>query len=332
MTAPRSRLAGLLVLSAVGAELLAAYGDSTGDVGRVAFSVVFFAGLYGAPALVARDVVRRRGWGWGSLLWIHLGLGVAQACLIDQSLFAADYMGYEGWEAMREAAYMPALGFSAANVYTFVGGHLIFSFGAPTALAECWRPATAERPWLGRTGTVVAVLAYLATAGMIAADPESHNASAAQLAGASAVVLGCGVAAVLVGMRRPAPPAGRPHRVAAVFLVSLPLAAVGEYFGGEGWGGLAVGVAVLVGIAALLRAVGGRRLHPAHLAAVGFAYLLVRGVLAFTYFPLLGHVDAVPKYTHNVVMLAVVLAAGWWAYRRRSEWASAPGPAPRVSA
>ena len=32
--------------------------------------------------------------------------------------------------------------------------------------------------------------------------------------------------------------------------------------------------------------------------------------MAFTYFPLLGEVEPVPKYLHNIAMLAIVLAAG----------------------
>jgi hypothetical protein len=90
-----AQIVGLLGLSAIGAELLAAYGDSTGDPGGVAFALVFFAALYGAPVLLARDLVRRRGWGWPSLLLLCAALGVTQACLIDQSLFSADYQGYE---------------------------------------------------------------------------------------------------------------------------------------------------------------------------------------------------------------------------------------------
>src|SRR5690606_6438127 len=62
------QIIGVLVLCPVGAELLAAYGESTGDPGAVAFALVFFAGLYGAPALLARELARRCGWGWPSLL------------------------------------------------------------------------------------------------------------------------------------------------------------------------------------------------------------------------------------------------------------------------
>ena len=45
--------------------------------------------------------------------------------------------------------------------------------------------------------------------------------------------------------------------------------------------------------------------------------LLSRGVLAFTYYPLLGETSAVRKYAHNVTMLAIVVALGWLALRPR---------------
>ena len=44
-------IVAVLVLSPVGAELLAAYSDSTGRLAGVVFAIVFFAGLYGCPAL-----------------------------------------------------------------------------------------------------------------------------------------------------------------------------------------------------------------------------------------------------------------------------------------
>ncbi len=50
-----------------------------------------------------------------------------------------------------------------------------------------------------------------------------------------------------------------------------------------------------------------------HAAALATGALLSRGVLAFTYFPVVGENAAVAKYAHNVVMLAIVAAAGFFA-------------------
>ncbi len=325
------QVAGLLIISAVGAELLAAYGDSTGDVGGVVFSVVFFSALYGAPALLARELVRRRSWGWPSLLLIFAALGVTEACLIDQSLFSADYQGYKGWEESQRATRIPVLGLSAYNVWNFVGGHVIFSFGAAVALAEAWRPSQARRAWLGSFGMGLAGLAYLVSAALILSDPESRSGSPAQLAVAAFVVAALLAAAGLVGLREKGveqqglyPPLSAWKVLAATF----PVALAGSLFA-ENWAGLSVGVftTTTLGVGVLLAS---RRWEwgARHCAAVALAFLLVRGLLAFTYYPLLGDVTAVAKYTHNVVMLLAVALAGCVALRHRDREPQSERPEP----
>ncbi len=332
------QVVGLLGLSAIGAELLAAYGDGTGDPGAVAFALVFFGALYGAPALVARDFVRRRGWGWPSLLLIYAALGVVEACLVDQSMFSEDYEGYEGWEETRAATLIPALGVSAYNAFNFVVGHMIYSFAAPVAVAEAWAPGRAHVPWLGRFGTVLAVMAYLAAAGLVATDPDSRSGSWPQLlvsAGLAAVLVG---AAVVVGRgarrssaqataRHPAASADQPGAATdtsrsgqapslrVVLAASMGGAAVASMVP-ETWLGVLVGVVATCAVGACVL-VASRRSgwSVRHSAAVGLGFLLVRGLSAFLYYPLLGEVAAGPKYAHNVVMLAAVLLAGWFALR-----------------
>lgn len=327
-----AQIVGLLVLCGVGAELLAAYAENTGDLGGVAFSLGFFAALYGAPALLAREVVRRAGWGWPALLVIFLALGITQACLIDQAMFSVDYQGYEGWEATREATLVPALGISVFNAYNFLGGHLIFSFGAPVALAEAWRPAHRQGSWLGPIGIGVAVVAYLGAAYLILSDPESHSASPTQLAVSGLAVVLLLVLAWQLGRRhrrtrRPADTGSAP-RVWVLLLGSLLLAGTAG-FATEDWIGVAVGVgttaAMAVGVWLLSRRSGWDHRH---VAAVALSFLLVRGGLAFTYFPLAGAVEPAAKYTHNVVMILVVLLAGWCALRPSCQRSAAPVTAP----
>lgn len=313
-----AQIFALLGLSAIGAELLAAYGDSTGDPQAIAFALVFFGGLYGAPALLARELVRRLGWGWPSLLLLFAALGTAQACLIDQSVFAVDYQDYEGWQANRDATLIPALGISASNTFNFVLGHLIYSFAAPVALAEAWAPRRAREPWLGPVTTVLAALAYLGTAGVILSDPESHSGSSVQLAVSAGVVVAFIVAALLLGRAHVAVPKAATGRlpVWAVLTFTLIAALISDLGSAAAWPGFAVGLAAngLVGVGILVAARTGRW-SLRHSAAVGLGYLLSRGMVAFTYFPLIGDVEAFPKYAHNTVMLVIVLVAGALALR-----------------
>lgn len=307
-------------LCAVGSELLAAYAENTGKIAAVLFALVFFAALYGAPALLAREVARRLGWGWPSLLLLTLALGIAQACLIDQSLFSQDYVGYEGWAESRQAAFIPALSISANQAFNFIIGHVIFSFGAPIAVAEAWRPDRAHRPWLGPVGITIAAIAYAGTAVLIASEPESRSASAVQFIISAALAAACVAAAWFVGRN------SRPKLeldIAApvplfVFAATLlPALVLASDILGESWDGFLFNVVATAVVGGLIwRQARRQGWDTRHIAAIALAFLVSRGMLAFTYFPLAGQVEPFAKYAHNVAMMLPVLIAGWFALRR----------------
>ena len=326
------QVGGCVVLSAVSAELLAAYADNTGKLGPIVFAVVFFAALYGAPALLVREITRRAGWGWDSMLLLMLSLSIVQACLIDQSVFSEDYQNYDGWTENYQATLIPAVGVSVYNAFSFILGHVIYSFGAPIALAEAWRPHKAQAPWLKAPGLIVAAVAYLVAAGLIISDPESQNASVPQLLGASIPVIACVVGAYALGKRRQrkvshaADEGASAPAVGTVFAVMLALACLLN-LAGEDWRGVAVAVAVTTAGGALIVAGARRRgWGLRHLSAVALAFLVSRGVLAFTYEPLTGTVAAWSKYAHNAAMLAMVLVAGWCALTPRTVLSADPPP------
>ena len=88
----------LLVLSPIGAELLAAYNDTTGRPLALLGNLVFFAALYGCPALLIRELARRTGRGWPAILLLSAAAGLLQAGVLDQSLFSESYDDVRGWE------------------------------------------------------------------------------------------------------------------------------------------------------------------------------------------------------------------------------------------
>ncbi len=319
-TGSAAQVLGLLLLCAVGAELLAAYDDSTGQVGPLLFAAVFFGALYGAPALLIREIVRRSGWGWPSMILLAFALAILQPGVIDQSMFSTGYRSIDSWEDSRRRTFIEPLGLSAHMAVNFILGHVIYSFCAPIAVAEAWRPRQVMRAWVGFPAMVLSAMAYLGAALLIIMDPESASASPAQLGGSLVTAGACAVGAVLVGRRGASPDVhhGWAPGLTTTLVGTLVLALVSGVMD-ETWTGVAINIGV-TGLIAIAVAHAARRPDwgARHAAAVGLGFLLCRGLLAFTYFPLVGEVSAVRKSSHNAVMLAVVGLAGWLALRRVS--------------
>jgi hypothetical protein len=323
---------GLLLLSPVCAEYLTGYDTTTGDPVELAFGLLFFVPLYGAPALLIREAARRYGVRWPGVLALAAAFGIVQAGVVDQSLFSDSYRDIPYWQDMYLPTLIAPIGVSAYNALTFVGGHTIWSFSAPIALVEAAAaPETARRPWLRWPGLVLTALAYAAAAAVILSDhlrTETDHASPAQLAGALAL------AGLLAGFaftrgRRPRPQA-RPGRVPPPLAVAAAALAValGVQFAPSTWPGVALAVTLLAGAAAVVpmaarRPGWGRR----HVAALAAGALLANAVIGFLAVPL-GDVDPVAKLAHNAVLGAGALALAAWTLRRgQSETAPVP-PAP----
>ena len=263
---------------------------------------------------------------------LAFALGILQPGVIDQALFSSDYRDIETWDQSLRATFIGPLGLSATNAVNFVLGHVIYSFCAPIAVAEAWRPATARTPWLGLRGIVVAAVLYLLAAVLVLQDPESHSASAMQLAGSLAAAGLCIGAAVGLGHRTHGERSARRAPRLSVTLAGSFLLLVAATWVPETWTGVAITTTVLAAGAALLVHVS-RSVDWSvrHVAAVATGALLSRGVLAFTYYPVVGETSAVRKYAHNVTMLAIVVVLGWLALRGRGQAADTGGRPCRAS-
>lgn len=161
------------------------------------------------------------------------------------------------------------------------------------------------------------MLLYLAAAALIVQDPDSSGSGSATQAGVAAAFAGVlGIAAVLVGRHRcPHSSQVRVPRIRLLVLAGFIFGAV-QTFVPPTWGGTAIAVSATAGAAVLaLRWSAGIGWTIRSPAALALGVLLARGLTAFTYFPLLGEVSPSSKYTHNSVMLLIVLIAGWAALR-----------------
>lgn len=209
--------------------------------------IVFLVPMYGGGALLIREVARRSGRGWPTILLLGLAYGVVEAGLLDQSLFDPDFAGQD----FQSVAPLPGLGISAFYLLVFVVGHAVWSIGTPIALIEALVPDRAEEPWLGVPGLLVTTGLYLAGSAMIYTElrtTEGYDASAPQLVVAAVAALGLVVAAFTVPLRRPTEGAG-PAVPGPWLVLGIGFVAAGLFGLVENWWGVGLSLGVLVGTA-----------------------------------------------------------------------------------
>lgn len=173
--------------------------------------IILFTVYYGSGALLVREVTRRTGRGWLTLLVLALAFGLLEEGVLDQTLFNPHYHGLN----LLAYGYVPALGIGLPWTVFVLSLHVIFSIGAPIAVTEGLFPAPPpgraavspqrQAPWLGRTGLVVVSVGYLLGAAAVFAITTFTSrfmASPAQLA-ASLVLT---AALVVVALRLPRRP------------------------------------------------------------------------------------------------------------------------------
>ena len=315
----RLQIAALLVLAPVCAEYLAAYDNTTGDAVQLIGGLIIFSPLYGAPALLIREVSRRAGLGWVGIILLATAFGLMEAGVVDQSLFSLDYRHIESWDATLRGTFLAPLGLSAYNTLNFVGGHVIYSICAPIALVEAFRPSHAREPWLGRTGLAVVALLYAAASGFVLEDSlvyETSHASIYQVIGSVGVIGPLVLAAFLLRNRADTTVDRPAARVRTIFFGAVVVAVLYNLLPPT-WTGFALSAtAVAVGCVLLYRSARSPEWTMRHTVAVAAGFVLTRAVLSFTYFPVIGHISAARKYGHSIVFLVGMLAVCWLAMRQ----------------
>ena len=279
-TSTRSALA-LVLLAPVCADYLAAWDGSTGDPLALARGLLWLAPLYGGPALLVRELARRRQLGWRGIALFAAAFGVVHAGLVDQALFSDAYRGLPTWDGWRQTTVVPIHGTSLDLVLTFVGGAAIYGVAAPIAVIEALSAHPTE-PWLGR-GALGLVAVFSGAAALVAGTHVLHGTPPA-------------------GTTEPAPSPGSAFVGALATATAVTLAA-------DGWFSTLVGAALL-GVAAwwTADAARARGWTARHAAAIGAGALASRALLAFTYVPLIGDVSPGAKLLHNLAMLGLVAA------------------------
>jgi hypothetical protein len=213
------------------------------------------APMYGGGALLIREIARRTGRGWPTMVLLAAAYGLLEEGPIDQLLFNPAYLGLDSFVGL---AKVPVLDVSASLIQATLTLHTVWSVCVPIAIMETFSDDP-KRPWLGNVGLAVTGVAFVAGSVLLAAVQYQQFrfiASVIQFIG-SAIIIAALIVLAFVGGRRPAPrsdaPAPAPGLVGAVaFGVSsvywiesefLPEDLVSEWLS-VGWWFVLVGVIV----------------------------------------------------------------------------------------
>ncbi len=192
---------GLYFLAPLVAEFLLGNLVITSPVSILVFLAVSL--LYGGGALLIREVARRAGYGWPTILAFALAYGALEEGITTQSLFNPNYDHYH----LLMYGSIPALGISLPWTLFVLGLHMIWSISVPIAIVESLAGTRRTTPWLGKIGLSVTAILYVLGLLVSFFGTLSTNhfvASAPQFVGtgiAAIVIVGVGI---LLG-RREAP-------------------------------------------------------------------------------------------------------------------------------
>lgn len=143
----------LIVIAPLVAELLSG-STPLGQPIVLAFLVPIYLPLYGAGVLLIRELVRRSGRGWPSILLLGAAYGFVEEGLVSQSLFNPTLYHAADWGAR-------FLGVNGVFTESVIVVHAIWSAAIPILLTELLFPDRRTTPYLGRVGLVVTGIFYI---------------------------------------------------------------------------------------------------------------------------------------------------------------------------
>lgn len=328
MSSPKTRWAPVLIV------LLAAPWFAEMSWGGYPFTdipviVLFLSPLYGCAALLIREVARRRGRGWPTMLLLATAFGVLQAGVVDQSLFNPAYGRFD----FQHPAHVGGIDVSLYYVLAFVAGHVVASIAAPIAVAEAWSRRGAE-PWLGRRGLCAVAVVY-ALASVLnfvgVKEDEGNGFQARPMQTITALVVVAALVAVALRWRRRRT---TDSRVPAPWLVAAGgFAAYLLYLPSEDGWAVAVGIAVIATAVVTLGTWSrSRRWTDTHTVALALGTVLVGVVMPFWTAP---YDDTVGTSAELVadsaaaaicVVIVVSTASAGHVRRWRTRWRRSPRP------
>jgi hypothetical protein len=123
-----------------------------GNMPPTEFPLLLILGpMYGAGALLIREVARRTGGGWPMIIAFAAAYALIEEGVVDQMLFNPAYLGLDSFAGY---APIPGLGMSATLTEGSLMLHTVWSICVPIAVIEAFDD-NRTRPWLGRVGLAI---------------------------------------------------------------------------------------------------------------------------------------------------------------------------------
>ena len=159
--------------------------------------------MYGFGALFIRELSRRTGRGWPTILILGVAYGVVEEGLADMSLFNPNFLG------QHLLSYGNLFGIGWPWWFFVLTLHAVWSIGVSIALAEALFARHGPYPWLGRTGLVVSGVVFgLGVVLVHFVGGEGYKLSAGELVLSLVLVAVLTAVAFLLPRRRVTQPAG----------------------------------------------------------------------------------------------------------------------------
>jgi hypothetical protein len=166
--------------------------------------LLILAPFYGGGAILIREIARRTGRGWPTIITLALAYGIFEEAFTTQTLFNPDYLGLH--LHLLDPAFMPALGVSLWWTTFVLTLHTVWSISVPIAIMEALVPRRAHTPWLKGLGLGIVTVLFILVACMmtvhsIQSDSHHFMASRTQFVVSAVCCIVVAVAAFLLPHR-----------------------------------------------------------------------------------------------------------------------------------
>jgi hypothetical protein len=181
--------ATLVLLAPIVAEVLSGSTPVTGLIG-----LLFFVPMYGAGALLIRELARRRQLHWAGILLLGAAFGLIEEGLIVQAIFHPQAIEAASWGA---TAGGHVGGLYLAFAVAVVAYHAVWSIALPILLVDLLFPEHRTTPLFGRAGLLATALCYAAGLALVAVLVHTRIAPGYRTAPGGLAVAGLVVVALV---------------------------------------------------------------------------------------------------------------------------------------